>query len=87
MRFETDVLTVSENVLQFIHETRSTEFEDRLFLRPEGGKRAVGLLRLGYLLLPWERHIFGWDIPDGLTVLPTYEPRAGAVQLTVSKYF
>ena len=50
---------------------------------------AVGVLcaRLGYLLLPWERHLFGWDIPDDLTIVPTYAPHLGAVQLTVSKYF
>ena len=50
---------------------------------------AIGVLsaRLGYLLLPWERHLFGWDIPDDLTVLPTYAPHTGTVQLTVSKYF
>ena len=50
---------------------------------------ALGVLcaRLGYLLLPWERRIFGWDMPDNLTILPTYAPGPGAVQLTVSKYF
>lgn len=48
---------------------------------------AIGVLsaRLGYLLLPWERRIFGWDATT--TIAPSYNPRAGAVQLNISKYF
>ena len=51
---------------------------------------AIGVLgaRIGYWLLPWERRLFGWDQPSSRTVIhPTYSPRAGALQLTISKTF
>ena len=50
---------------------------------------AIGILsaRIGYWLLPWERRLFGWDEDDPSAVLPTYNPQAGAVQLTFSRYF
>lgn len=48
---------------------------------------AIGVLsaRLGYLLLPWERRIFGWD--NATVVTPSYNPHAGAVQLNISRTF
>ena len=51
---------------------------------------AIGVLgaRIGYWLLPWERRLFGWDQTSSQTVIqPTYSPRAGALQLTISKTF
>lgn len=49
----------------------------------------IGILsaRIGYLLLPWERRIFGWDGTSQAMVAPSYNPRAGAVQVTFSKSF
>lgn len=48
---------------------------------------AIGVVgaRLGYLLLPWERRLFGWD--ETAALVPSYNPRAGAVQLTFYKGF
>lgn len=51
---------------------------------------AIGVLgaRIGYWLLPWERRLFRWDQQSSQTVIhPTYSPRAGALQLTISKTF
>lgn len=50
---------------------------------------AIGFVgaRLGYLLLPWERRLFGWDASSGNALLPSYNPRAGAVQVTFYKGF
>lgn len=50
---------------------------------------AIGVMgaRLGYLLLPWECRVFGWDAASPTVVTPSYDPYLGALQLTLSKSF
>ncbi len=58
MRFDVDVVAVSEDIVQFVHYSRSSEFKDCFLLRPEGGEGGVGALRISYLLLLRRVHGF-----------------------------
>lgn len=64
-------------------------YNDRHWLNDVIGGAGVGMLsaRVGYWLLPWERHLFGWDkkkVGSTVAVVPAYQPEHHAPMLCVA---
>lgn len=65
-------------------------YNDRHWLNDVIGGAGVGMLsaRIGYWLLPWERHLLGWDKKDAAMVLvPSYNPELHAPTLCFAASF
>ena len=65
-------------------------YNDRHWLNDVIGGAGVGMLsaRIGYWLLPWERHLLGWEKKDATMVLvPTYNPEHRAPMLCFAASF
>lgn len=65
-------------------------YNDRHWLNDVLAGAGIGILsaRIGYWLLPWERHLFGWDKSKATVLaLPTYHPDTQAVAVSITAQF